>query len=210
MKCTTILATLLICTSALHAEISPYLGFAIGAVAAKDADYSYQNQFTSETGKIESKAGAVIEAAFGIDLDTLPFRVEAAASLLANEFESVSSDTLNGSSVQVEDTGIVMAAFMINGYLDIPTGTLLEPYIFAGIGRATVFQEVRDNEDSEDDRVGAVQAGAGLGIALTDFFLLDLKYRYFTTDDYTITYRNERLEAEFASHQFIGGIRIRF
>lgn len=97
---------------------------------------------------------------------------------------------------------------MINGYIDFPTGSFIEPHLFAGIGQASVFHEL--NGQDVDDTVGAVQPGAGPGFVLADFFIIDLKYRYFETGDYTVSTGSERLTSDCSSHQIPGGFRVRF
>lgn len=208
MKLVTALLVLLCSTTTLFAGAAPYFGLGLGGVAARDTDYTYTNGGSKQTGELQAGNGAVLDIAGGIDFDDVPLRFEGALSLLVSELDSVSYDSLGGISVPLDDSAMAVSSFMINGYFDFPTGSVLEPYVFAGLGTATVYHELSD-EDVED-RVGAGQIGAGLGLVLTDFFIVDLKYRYFATRDYTVSNGDEKLESDFASHQFIGGFRVRF
>lgn len=208
MKFITVLTVVLCCANTLLAGVAPYFGMGLGGVAARDADYTYTNGSTTQTGELQAGNGAVIDLAAGIDFDDVPFRFEGALSLLVSELDAVTYDSLGGISVPLDDSAMAVSSLMINGYFDFPTGTMLEPFIFAGVGKATVFHELSNND--VDDTVAAAQLGAGLGIVLTDFFIIDLKYRYFATDDYTVVNGSERLKADFSSHQFIGGFRVRF
>lgn len=208
MKRGSLLLAVLFSVAPLFAGVAPYIGVGIGGVSAKDADFKYSDSGGTATGELESGGGALIEGAFGLDFDDIPFRFEGALTILANELDSVSYDGLPGVSFDLDDSAMAVSSFMVNGYFDIPTDAFIEPYVFGGLGRATIFHEL-NNEDT-DDTVGAVQLGGGLGFVLTDYFIIDLKYRYFTTEDYTVSSGSERLEAEYASHQLIGGIRVRF
>lgn len=208
MRFIIVLTVVLSCTHTLLAGAAPYFGLGLGGVAARDADYTYTNGSSTQTGELQAGNGAVLDLAAGIDFDDVPFRFEGALSLLASELEAVTYDSLGGIAVPLDDSAMAVSSFMINGYFDFPTGSILEPFIFAGLGKATVYHQLNDND--VDDSVAAAQIGAGLGIVLTDFFIIDLKYRYFATDDYTVESGSERFKADFSSHQFIGGFRVRF
>jgi len=196
-----------LCTAnTLFAGVSPYIGVGVGGVAAKDSRFTYSNTLGSESGELHAGNGAVIDAAAGLDFDQVPFRFEAALSVMLNEIDSATLDSAG--TVALDNTGKALSCVMFNGYIDIPTGTMIEPYLFAGIGTATVYHSLSDQ--NVDDRVGAAQVGAGLGFVLTDFFIVDLKYRYFATDDYTVSNGTETLTSDYASNQFILGFRVRF
>lgn len=207
IKTNAIIVILLITADTLTAGVSPYIGLGIGGVAAQDARYAYQGT-TTQSGNLISGGGAVLEAAAGLDFDDVPFRFEGAISVLANELDAVEPDALGGITIPLNESGMAVSALMINGYFDFPTGSFIEPYLFAGIGQASVFHEL--NGQDVDDTVGAVQLGAGLGFVLTDFFIIDLKYRYFETADYTVSTDSERLVSDFSSHQILAGFRVRF
>jgi len=196
-----------LCTAnTLLAGVSPYIGVGVGGVAAKDSRFTYSNTSVTESGELHAGSGAVLDVAAGLDFDKLPFRFEGAVSVMLNEIDSATLDS--SGTVALDNTGKALSCVMINGYFDFPTGTMIEPYLFAGIGTATVYHSLSDQ--NVEDRVGAAQVGAGLGFALTDFFILDLKYRYLATDDYTVSNGTETLTSDYASNQFILGFRVRF
>jgi opacity protein-like surface antigen len=95
---------------------------------------------------------------------------------------------------------------MVNAALDVPLGTIVEPYVLVGIGAANVTLESDDLDVDEDDTVFAYQAGAGLGFALTETITLFAGYRFFGTADPEF----EGLDAEYHSHNVEGGIRFGF
>jgi opacity protein-like surface antigen len=95
---------------------------------------------------------------------------------------------------------------MANVALDMATGTIVEPYVLAGIGAANVTLESDDLDVDEDDTVFAYQAGAGLGSALTETITLFTGYRFFATTDPEF----EGVEAEYHSHNVEAGVRVEF
>jgi len=206
MKAITLLVVWLCTSNTLFAGISPYIGVGVGGVDAKDSRFTYSGTSGSGSGDLQTGGGAVLDFAAGLDFDHLPLRFEGAVSVLITEIDSATLDSAG--TVELDNTGKALSCVMINGYLDIPTGTMLEPYVFAGIGTATVYHSL--SEQNVDDRVGARQIGAGLGFALTDFFIMDLKYRYFTTEDYTVSNGTETFSSDYASNQFLIGFRVRF
>ena len=70
-----------------------------------------------------------------------------------------------------------------------------------GVGYANV-----DLDGDEDDSVFAYQVGAGIGYAVSDQATIDLKYRYFATEDPDFG----GVDAEVASHNIYLGIRVNF
>lgn len=207
MKSFPLLIVSLFTAMGVTAGVAPYIGIAVGGVAANDVRYAYQGAIPS-TGELKGGGGAVVEGAIGLDLDTLPFRFEAALSILANEIDAVQPDGLGGITIPLDESGLGVAAFMLNGYFDIPTGTFVEPYLFFGLGGARVHHEL--SEIKVDDRVAAAQVGAGLGFVVSRNVILDLKYRYFTTGDYSVSNTTETLAAEYDNNQILAGVRLRF
>jgi len=207
MKTISLLVIWLCAANTLLAGVSPYFGVGVGAAAVKDSRFTYNSSTSgSQGGELRAGNGAVIDTAVGLDFDDIPFRFEGALSVMLTDIDSATLDSAG--TVALDNNGKALSCAMINGYIDIPTGTMIEPYLFAGIGTATVYHSL--NDQNVDDRVGAAQIGAGLGFALTDFFLLDLKYRYFVTDDYTVSNGTDTFTSDYASNQLILGFRVRF
>ena len=137
MKKMIVMIALLFTSSVVLADGAPYIAIGIGGVGANDARYSYKGP-TSSSGEFQGGGGVVVDGAFGYDFDEKPFRFEAALSVLANEIDSIAPDGLGGVMIPLDESGMAIGAVMFNAYFDIPTGTVVEPYIFMGLGRASV------------------------------------------------------------------------
>ncbi|MEE9904454.1 MAG: outer membrane beta-barrel protein [Chlorobium sp.] len=85
---------------------------------------------------------------------------------------------------------------MGNGYYDIDLGGV-DLYVFAGVGIAQVslddVAEVWEGGEEDDynwnvaETTLAYQLGAGLAIPISDGVMLDARYRYFATTDFTMS-----------------------
>ena len=75
-------------------------------------------------------------------------------------------------------------ALMVNVYYGIDTGSVLTPYLGAGGGFARVGVAGAPGPASVDgfDIAPALQAMAGVGVALSDWLTLSFEYRYFAAD----------------------------
>ncbi len=86
------------------------------------------------------------------------------------------------------DTNVDVSAwsFMANGYYDFTVNNSgVSPYLTAGLGFASVNGS-ENSVDIFDDTVFAWQAGAGLGIKVSENVIVDLSYRYFKTADVAV------------------------
>ena len=99
---------------------------------------------------------------------------------------------------------ITALAFLVNGYYDFTNKSRFTPYISGGVGLAKI--EINDEDESLDDTVFAYQIGAGVGYAVSEKVTIDIKYRYFATSDPKF----EEVGGEFASHNFLLGVRVNF
>jgi outer membrane autotransporter protein len=115
--------------------------------------------------------------------------------------------------VSLDASGDVSSiAFLINGYFDFVNDSAFTPYISAGLGYAKVeFNDLNIvgsglSSISDDDSVFAYQVGLGVGYAVTEKVTIDVKYRYFATDDPEF----DTTQAEIASHNFLLGVRFNF
>ncbi len=68
---------------------------------------------------------------------------------------------------------------MLNGYFDIPTSTIITPYIGGGLG----WIRVKNNRGYEDDAF-AIAAMLGISIRASEKVDIDLGYRYTSADIY--------------------------
>jgi opacity protein-like surface antigen len=115
--------------------------------------------------------------------------------------------------VDVDLTGDVTSlSLLMNGYYGFVNNSAFTPYLSAGLGFAKV--EVNDfnvpgsglPDSNDDDTVFAYQVGVGVGCAVNEKVTIDVKYRYFATSDPEF----DTTEAEFASHNFLFGVRVNF
>jgi opacity protein-like surface antigen len=132
--------------------------------------------------------GGVLGYDFGI------FRVDGELAFRHNEAEKVGNLSLEtadlfGSSA---DSTTSVFSYMINGYIDLPTGGPLKPFIGGGIGFASVsvdwvtpgvfpFSEIPLADDS--DTGFAYQISAGLGYEINPRVTLTFTFRHFATEE---------------------------
>ena len=180
----------------------PYLSLSGAAVFLEDADLDGDG----ESGELEFDPGFGIIAAAGYGFDEMSFgrfRVEAEFAYRQNDIDQVRAfgQTFSGGDAEMR-----VLSGMVNGALDISTGTIVTPYILAGIGGANINLESDDNDFDENDGVFAYQAGAGLGFAITEQITLFAGYRFFGTTDPEF----DGVDAEYNSHNLEGGLRFEF
>jgi opacity protein-like surface antigen len=135
-------------------------------------------------------------------------RVEGEISYQKSDFDKIS---VPGASADA--TGDMSSiAFLINGYFDFVNSTAFTPYISVGVGYAQIdlndfnYPGSGEPDYNSDDSVFAYQFGVGAGYAVTEKVIIDLKYRYFATDDPEF----DGIEAEASSHNVILGVRFYF
>jgi opacity protein-like surface antigen len=126
---------------------------------------------------ITFKPGIGVDAALG--LKTGGTRLEVSLGYRHSAVESIMGAKMmnNGSNV---DFWTIMA----NGCLDFERkGAGVIPYIMAGIGFADVV--LNDDTGSQTHGTFAWQAGAGIGIEVSEKVTIDLGYRYLSPSDIT-------------------------
>jgi outer membrane autotransporter protein len=105
---------------------------------------------------------------------------------------------------------VTSLSFLANVYYDFVNSTPFTPYLTAGAGVA--WLDVNDlavagmRVGDSDDTVFAYQFGAGVGYAINKNLTVDLKYRYFATEDPKF----DGIDAEFANHNVYLGLRYNF
>ena len=169
---------------------------------------------TGLPGSIDLDFGGNVSfsGAVGFLLDV--FRTELELSYQEHDIDSFG---IGGARVEAGTAGLDGNASslsgLINAYFDVDLGTGLAPYFTAGIGMTRVGLELSVEDDdlgtvTEDDSDAtlAYQLGAGLGFALMDNLVLDLRYRYFIGDE--PTFGDTRLD--YKSHSLMGGLRFIF
>jgi len=181
--------------------VSGNLGFAM----ASDSDLT-DSTAPGITVNTEFDTGLAFGAALGYNFSR--FRVEGEISYQKNDV-----DKIEAQGVFLDATGNARAlSFLINGYYDFKNRSAFTPYISAGLGFAQVEFNDLDisglgfSGSSDEDTVFAYQIGIGVGYAVTEKVTIDVKYRYFGTEDSEY----DTTEAEFASNNFLFGVRINF
>ena len=176
-----------------------------GFATASDSDLT-NSTVPGVTVNTEFDTGLTLGAALGYDFNR--FRVEGEISYQTNDV-----DKIGAQGVFFDATGDATAlAFLINGYYDFVNRSAFTPYISAGLGFAQVeFNDLNISGSgfpgsSDDDTVFAYQIGIGVGYAVTEKVTIDVKYRYFGTEDSEY----DTTEAEFASNNFLFGVRVYF
>jgi len=189
-------------SSAYSAEglyVSGNIGFAM--LSDSDVTDPDSGPFT-----MEYDTGFALGGALGYDFNR--FRVEGEISYQTNDIDKLSAT--RGSVTASGDVSSL--AFLINGYFDFVNDSAFTPYISAGIGYAKIdlndFNSAGSGESdySDDDSVFAYQVGLGVGYAVTEKVTIDVKYRYFATEDPEF----DTTTAEVASHNFLFGVRFNF
>ena len=170
-------------------------------------------------------SGITLLGAFGCDYGD--YRLEGELGYQANDVDSISFDVFiprDGEDIDIDDSvdlegDITILSLLVNGYYDIDLGGGVELSPTVGVGVAQVSMDdvnfdMPDEVPSELDEIGldisettfAYQAGIGLGIPLGSNIMLDARYRYFATTDFTMLAANANIE----SHNALLGLRVGF
>jgi opacity protein-like surface antigen len=182
-----------------------YVSGNIGFAMASDSDIT-DSTIPGVTVNTEFDTGLAFGAALGYDFNR--FRAEGEISYQKNDIDKIGSP-----GVILDATGDAKAlSFLINGYYDFINSSAFTPYISAGIGFAQVefndldISSLGFSGSNDEDTVFAYQIGIGVGYAVTEKVTIDVKYRYFGTEDSEY----DTTEAEFASNNFLFGVRVYF
>ncbi len=205
MLLTACLFTVCFSTHAFSGE-GPYVGLNIGTSWVSDADLT-DDTVTNETLELEYDFGFAGGIAIGYGFNDT-FRLEGEFFYATNDLDKI---TLNGVSLAMDGETSLMA-FLLNVYVDFANDSDFTPFITAGVGYAEY--EMDDftitgsgiTPVSDDDGVFAGQVGAGIGYALSDTVMVDLKYRFLFTQDPELGSTN----LEYANHSVILGLRLSF
>jgi opacity protein-like surface antigen len=156
------------------------------------------------------------------DLDAANFRFYQDVDIvideeqIVGEFELVEDEVVSGESLSL--------AMMVNAYYDFSNKSAFTPFVTAGIGLANVDYDmssqfineyvVEYDEDynlvplkqSGNETVLAYQLGFGCGYALSEALTLELRYRYFATEDPAFG----GIDMEYSSSNVYFGVRYGF
>jgi len=181
-----------------------YVSFHGGVAFLDDSDITDDEQLSGEKLNGEFDTGYAVDVAIGYKHETQ--RIEGEVSYQQNDFDKVS---YLGDGTKA-DGDISALTFLFNYYFDIPTKFALKPFITAGIGVSRIdvndlsFSDISESEFNDHDTVLAYQFGIGASIALSESVDVELKYRYFATQDPDF----DSTEAEIWSNNVLLGLRI--
>ncbi|MBC8525233.1 MAG: porin family protein [Chlorobium phaeobacteroides] len=203
---------------------NPYASGNIGIVwfdNLNGVESDYENRDYSIDASLDS--GISLTGAVGCDMgDT---RVEAEIGYQTND--AVSAEVLDDNGI-LEDGpwewggDVSLTTFMFNGYYDIALmESGLEFFLTAGVGGA--FYSFDDVGDINDDRyrgttngsTWAYQLGAGLALPVGDNLIVDARYRYFDTAEFTTeddfdAFDDVAMNLDISSHSALVGLRYNF
>ena len=174
-------------------------------------------------------SGLTLTGALGCDFGD--YRLEGELGYQGGDIKSFTYVS-DGEDVYGEDlTGDVsILSLMVNGYYDIDLGSGVELFPYAGVGVAqvkfdnvsAVFDEGESNGDGHleyeaSEVTFAYQIGLGLGIPVSDDIMLDARYRYFGTTEFTISDDisgriddDNEYNLDMESHSGLIGLRVNF
>ena len=132
--------------------------------------------------------------ALGVDLGLL--RAEGEITYAAYDFDQYVS---SGGSTDLDGDATAFRV-MANVYHDFTMLPIVSPYVGVGLGYLKSEEEIKllgtTTEDDSDEF--AFQFMAGVGVELTDEFIVDVGYRFFGTTE---------LDEEIMTHDLVVGIR---
>lgn len=192
MKIKIMLAGLFLAVSATSAfAVVPYVGVAGGVSLIHDSDLDISGLPTIT---------ASYDTGFGFDVSG---GVKFAGGRVEGEFgyKKADIDELSGpgGSVSVNGADLTVMSYMINGYIENPKESNINPYLGAGLGLINGELEVPGGKG--DDTVVGYQLMVGVGSKLSKNVTLDISYRFqgaadeFNVDGADITYHSSNIYA---------------
>ena len=200
-----------------------YASFSGLYVSPTESDLSYTEAdlTISSDLKMDGDFGALVAIGYGASLGP---RAEVEFGYRKLDFDKLDGGKLTGNGVSVSVEGelpfkgdITTLSLMLNGVYAFEAGPM-RPYIGAGVGLArhdvsgdtqtATIGGVKFSIEgaSEDDIVFAYQAMVGVGYEVSETTEVRLGYRYFASGDGDF----EGLKASYGTHNFEGGILVRF
>ncbi|WP_294345121.1 outer membrane beta-barrel protein [Prosthecochloris sp.] len=188
-----------------------YVSGSIGISWMSDADleyeFDYDDDYDLEAG---FDSGITLLGAFGCDYGD--YRLEGELGYQNGDIDSID---FSGEDGEFDDISgdITILSLLVNGYYDIDLGGGVELSPTVGVG---VAQVKADDVEFYDDDYGwsasevtfAYQAGIGLGIPVSDGIMLDARYRYFGTTDFTVEFADYQFNTNMESHSALLGLRV--
>ncbi len=187
------------------AAVGPYISGNLGEAFMNDSDVLV-SAGSRDSVTVEYKQGFAGSFAAGYNFGML--RAEGEIAYQANKADYKYREVddydyyydINHDAVHYNESDMKAWSFMVNFYLNFENSSPVTPFITAGIGMADVeLFAVKDD-------VMAYQLGAGLAFEINPHVSIDLKYRYFMTDDLNF----EGYDVEFSSQNVYAGLRYTF
>ncbi|HED31756.1 MAG TPA: porin family protein [Prosthecochloris aestuarii] len=188
-----------------------YVSGNIGIVWMNDIEF--QDNWTNDNDRFElgTDSGIALTGALGYDFGT--YRAEIELGYQANDIASWTETDPGDNDPAENSTGDVsLVSLMLNGAYDIDLEGV-EIYPFAGIGAAFIsFDDASlcfSNSDefrSKDAVALAYQIGAGVTLPVGDNVMVDARYRYFATGDFSFDKPDANSNIE--SHSAMLGLRV--
>lgn len=196
-------------------------GIGISWMNDMEATRVYDTEGERDGYELGFDSGLTLTGAFGCDYGD--YRVE-------GELGYQSGDVITLDCVDDMSGDVTILSLMVNGYYDIALADGVELYPYAGVGVAQVsFDDLTDDsKESNDGHLSytasevtfAYQIGAGIGIEVSDGIMVDARYRYFATTDFTMpddldAFQGLALPAKeynmnMESHSALLGMRVMF
>lgn len=179
-----------------------------GAGLNYSADQDYDDGLNRR--KTDPEDGYNLSAAMGYDYGMLRSEIE-----LGYRRNNVETHKLNGAVLATPDGKGTSVSAMVNGYVDIPTGTVITPYVGAGIGFARVdakgYGSAGTDFLDDGDTSFAYQAMTGLDFAFDDALSVYAEYKYFVVDNVNMrTIAGNNSDLDYTNHTVGVGLRYNF
>jgi opacity protein-like surface antigen len=170
----------------------------------------------TEIAELNYSSGITVLGAIGCDYGS--YRLEAEIGYQKNDIDALVTPDDSNMSLTADATTATagemsVLSLMANGYYDIDAGGF-EPYLTAGVGVAQVnIDDFRPETADEDtgytvhETTLAYQLGAGVAIPIGSNVMLDARYRYFATTEFSSILLGNM---DVSSHNALLGLRIGF
>ena len=191
-----------------------YVSGNAGAVMVQDSDVEISGPGGSLPAEVEFDTGFGITGAIGRVFGS--WRVEGEVGYRGNDLDqgTIPAVTIGGVAFPAmtgDVEGEISAlSFMANVWYDFNIGGSLVPFVGGGIGIAKLDLDLDAVNFSESDTVFAYQFGGGVGYKVNPNILVNVQYRYFGTTDPEFENGGATVEAEYGSHNIMGGVTFLF
>lgn len=192
-----VVVMVLVVSASTAMAANPYLGVAGGVSIFHDSDMKSPG-FPTFVGEYDSGFG--LSVSVGTRFENGRFEGE-----FGYRKADLSKLSALGTSANVTGVDATVKSYMINGFYDMHTDTIIKPYLGAGIG--VLNYELNDNGYKNDDNSFGYQLIAGLGFELNKTVTLDFSYRL---QGAASDFENGGDTISYMSSSVFGGVRFNF